>query len=61
MQVSLNVSGLVALPPGVVTVMLTVPQNSGAVTSISVLESEMTEPSPSLPKLTLVAPDRFVP
>jgi len=52
----------VAVPPGVVTVMVTVPKlagGAGAVTTISLPLSEVTDPSVP-PKLTL-APDRFDP
>ena len=48
------------LPPGVVTVMFTVPEPAGVVTVITVLESAVIEPF-VLPKLTPVAPDRFSP
>jgi hypothetical protein len=51
---------MVEVPPAVVTVMFTVPLPSGAVTTTSVLESELIV-TPTPPKLTLVAPDRFVP
>ncbi len=49
-----------ALPPGVVTVMLTVPVPGGLVTVICVPESAVTFPAPP-PKLTPVAPPRLVP
>ncbi len=48
------------LPPGVVTVMFTVPEPAGPVTVISVLESELIFAAVP-PKLTPVAPDRFCP
>jgi hypothetical protein len=49
-----------ALPPGVVTVMFTVPVPAGLVTVIWVLESAVIVP-PAPPKLTPVAPLRLVP
>ena len=50
----------VAVPPGVVTVMFTVPVPGGLVTVICVLESAVTFPA-APPKLTPVAPPRLVP
>jgi hypothetical protein len=49
-----------ALPPGVVTVTLTVPVPAGLVTVICVLESAVIVPA-APPKLTPVAPSRLVP
>ena len=49
-----------ALPPGVVTVMFTVPVPAGLVTVIWVPESAVTFPA-APPKLTPVAPPRLVP
>ncbi len=49
----------VAVPPGVVTVMVTVPESAGAVTTISLPLSDVTVPAVP-PKLT-VALDRFAP
>ena len=56
----------VAVPPGVVTVMVTITVELGValvVTSIVLPLSEVIEPSPSLPKLTVVllAVPRFIP
>ena len=58
----MNWSALVMaeVPPAVVTVMFTVPEPAGLVAVIRVLESAVIEP-PAPPKLTPVAPDRFVP
>ena len=55
----MNVPAL-ALPPGVVTVTLTVPVPDGLVSVICVPESAVTFPA-APPKLTPVAPPRLVP
>ena len=62
MQASQVNGPTVAVPPGVVSVMVTVPKvvgSGGAVTTTSLPLSEVTDPSEP-PKLTL-APDRFDP
>jgi len=50
----------VAVPPGVVTVTVTVPLPGGLLAVTRVLESAVIVPA-APPKLTRLAPDRFVP
>ena len=57
---NLSAPEVAEVPPFVVTVMSTVPEPAGLVAVICELESAVIEP-PALPKLTPVAPDRFVP
>ena len=58
---NLSAEPAVEVPPGVVTVTLTVPDPAGAATTICVAESTVTLVTAAVPNVTFVAPAKFVP